>query len=157
MKNKKILNICLLTVALITLFTFVLPIKKFEFVGDEVGFITVMFYLLNGVLIVSLTALIIVAIINLFKDDYKFIKLMEIMAIIGFTVVFLMLIIFACTASVKISVGYLLVGIEMFICSNFSQMVRLVSSVGEIKDNFNYGVKNLNQSIKTRPEKNSEN
>ena len=58
MKNKKILNICLLTVALITLFTFVLPIKKFEFVGDEVGFITVKKKNLKKFLFVNINELI---------------------------------------------------------------------------------------------------
>ena len=155
MKNKKVLNICLLTVALLALFTFVLPIKKFEFSGEQVGFITVMFYFLNGVLIVCLTALITMAIINLFKDDYKLVKLMEIMAMVGFSMVFLMLVIFACSVSAKINVGYLLVAIEVFICANFSQMVRLTCSVGEIKENLTHTTKNLDVKSDNKETKNN--
>lgn len=136
MRNKKVLNICLLTFGLLALFTFILPISKFEFVGEKSGFIKVMFYLLNSIMIVALVALVVFSIINLFKDNYQFVKVMEVMALIGLIMVFVVLLIFACSSHVKINIGYLLVALEMFACANFSQMARLVSSSKEIKCSF---------------------
>ena len=136
MKNKKVLNICLLTFALISLFTFILPFGKFEFYGSEMGAIKVMFYILNAVLVVSLVALIVFALINLFQDDYKFVKVMEVMALLGFFMVFIITIIFAATPYAKINLGYLFVAIEMFACANFSQIARLVGYSSEIKSSF---------------------
>lgn len=128
MKDKKILNICLLTFGLVSLITFILPLKKFEFLQSESGFVKVMFYVLNAVLIVALITLIVLAIVNLFQDDYAFVKIMEAMALTGFSVVFLCLLIFAVSSVSKINVGYLLVAIEMFFTANFSQMARLIGS-----------------------------
>lgn len=133
MKNKKVLNICLLTFGLLALFTFILPIKKYEFAFEENNFVNVIFYLFNAIMIVSLLALVVMAIINLFKDNYALVKLMEIMALVGVVMMFLVLLIFACSSYVRINVGYLLVALEMFACANFSQVARLISSGAEIK------------------------
>lgn len=135
MKNKKILNICLLTFGLITLITFILPIKKFEFVGQEHTFINVMFYLFNSIMVLMLVLLIVFSIINLFKDNYTFVKIMEMAALVGFLMNFVVLLIFACSSACRVCVGYLIVSIEMFICANFSQMARLFSSSKEMKEN----------------------
>ncbi|MBQ2864022.1 MAG: hypothetical protein IJE91_00990 [Clostridia bacterium] len=136
MRNKKILNICLLSFGLLTLFTFILPISKFAFVGEESGFIKVMFYLFNSILILSLVALVVFAIINLFQDNYKYVKVMEIMALLGLIMVFMVVLIFACSSYAQIKIGYLLVALEMFACANFSQMARLINSSKEFKSGF---------------------
>lgn len=128
MKDKKILNICLLSFAMVALITFILPLKKFELSVNDTAFLKVMFYVLNAILIVSLVTLIVVAIFNLFKDCYKLVKLMETMALVGFASVFLVLLMFASSGLSHICVGYLLVCVEMFFCANFSQMFRLVNS-----------------------------
>ena len=133
MRNKKILNICLLTFALITLITFILPIKKFGLGENDAGFVRVMFYLLNAIMIMAVVALIVMSIVNLFKDDYTKVKLMELMALLGFMMNFLVLLIFACSNGSQIYIGYLLVSIEIFVCCNFSQMSRLMSMGKEIQ------------------------
>jgi hypothetical protein len=107
MKNKKVLNICLLTFSLLALFTFILPISKFEFVTNNMGFVRVMFYILNAVLVVSLVAVVVFALINLFQDNYKFVKVMEVMALVGFFMVFIITLIFVATHYEKINIGYL--------------------------------------------------
>lgn len=133
MRNKKILNICLLTFALITLITFILPIKKFGLGENDAGFVRVMFYLLNAIMIVAVVALIVMSIVNLFKDNYTKVKLMEFMALLGFMMNFLVLLIFACSNGSQIYIGYLLVSIEIFVCCNFSQMSRLMSMGKELQ------------------------
>lgn len=133
MRNKKILNICLLTFALITLITFILPIKKFGLGENDAGFVRVMFYLLNAIMIMAVVALIVMSIVNLFKDNYTKVKLMELMALLGFMMNFLVLLIFACSNGSQIYIGYLLVSIEIFVCCNFSQMSRLMSMGKEIQ------------------------
>ena len=133
MKNKKILNICLLTFGLITLITFILPFEKFRVLTENSTFVTVMFYILNGIMIMVLALLIILSIINLFKDDYSSVKLLEIFALIGIIMVFITLIIFGSIKGAFISVGYIVVALEMFVCANFSQMARLFSSGDNIK------------------------
>ena len=133
MRNKKILNICLLTFALITLITFILPIKKFGLGDNDAGFVRVMFYLLNAIMIMAVVALIVMSIVNLFKDNYTKVKLMELMALLGFMMNFLVLLIFACTNGSQIYIGYLLVSIEIFVCCNFSQMSRLMSMGKELQ------------------------
>lgn len=133
MRNKKILNICLLTFALITLITFILPIKKFGLGENDAGFVRVMFYLLNAIMIVAVVALIVMSIVNLFKDNYTKVKLMEFMALLGFMMNFLVLLIFACSNGSQIYIGYLLVSIEIFACCNFSQMSRLMSMGKELQ------------------------
>lgn len=132
MRNKKILNICLLTFALITLITFILPIKKFGLGENDAGFVRVMFYLLNAIMIMAVVALIVMSIVNLFKDNYTKVKLMEFMALLGFMMNFLVLLIFACSNGSQIYIGYLLVSIEIFVCCNFSQMSRLMSMGKEL-------------------------
>lgn len=133
MRNKKILNICLLTFALITLITFILPIKKFGLGDNDAGFVRVMFYLLNAIMIMAVVALIVMSIVNLFKDNYTKVKLMELMALLGFMMNFLVLLIFACSNGSQIYIGYLLVSIEIFVCCNFSQMSRLMSMGKELQ------------------------
>lgn len=133
MRNKKILNICLLTFALITLITFILPIKKFGLGENDAGFVRVMFYLLNAIMIMAVVALIVMSIVNLFKDNYTKVKLMELMALLGFMMNFLVLLIFACSNGSQIYIGYLLVSIEIFVCCNFSQMSRLMSMGKELQ------------------------
>ena len=133
MRNKKILNICLLTFALITLITFILPIKKFGLRENDAGFVRVMFYLLNAIMIMAVVALIVMSIVNLFKDNYTKVKLMELMALLGFMMNFLVLLIFACSNGSQIYIGYLLVSIEIFVCCNFSQMSRLMSMGKELQ------------------------
>lgn len=155
MKNKKILNICLLTFGLLTLITFILPIKKFEFLGEKIAFVNVMFYLLNSIMLLALVSLIVFAIINLFKDNYNLIKLMEGMALIGFVMVFILLLIFSCSTAYRINLGYLLVAIEMLVCANFSQMSRLLSSGKEMKENLRTVLpKPINVSKKNKKQKN---
>ena len=133
MRNKKILNICLLTFALITLITFILPIKKFGLGENDAGFVIVMFYLLNAIMIMAVVALNVMSIVNLFKDNYTKVKLMELMALLGFMMNFLVLLIFACSNGSQIYIGYLLVSIEIFVCCNFSQMSRLMSMGKELQ------------------------
>lgn len=133
MRNKKILNICLLTFALITLITFILPIKKFGLGENDAGFVRVMFYLLNAIMIMAVVALIVMSIVNLFKDNYTKVKLMEFMALLGFMMNFLVLLIFACSNGSQIYIGYLLVSIEIFVCCNFSLMSRLMSMGKELQ------------------------
>lgn len=161
MRNKKVLNIWLLSFGLLALFTFILPISKFKFVGEESGFVKVMFYLLNSVLILSLVALVVFAIINLFQDNYKFVKVMEIMALLGLIMVFMIILIFACSSYAQISIGYLLVALEMFACANFSQIARLINSSKELKTNFapkkccnktNANKNNNQQNAEAKPE-----
>ena len=67
MRNKKILNICLLTFALITLITFILPIKKFGLGENDAGFVRVMFYLLNAIMIMAVVALIVMSFLWLIR------------------------------------------------------------------------------------------
>ena len=71
MKNKKILNICLLTFALISLITFILPIKKFEALLGGSTAINIVFYVCSAILIISVSAIIVFAIINLSKKADK--------------------------------------------------------------------------------------
>lgn len=125
MKNKKILNICLLTFALISLITFILPIKKFEFLLSSSTAVNVVFYICNTILVISLTAIIVFAIINLFKDNYNFVLLMEALSLVSFIMVFIVVMLFACLYDFKIGLGYILVSIEVFFLANFSQMARL--------------------------------
>ncbi len=134
MKNKKVLNICLLSLSLLTLFTFILPISKFEFALEKIGFVAVMFYVLNSVLVLSMVALVVFALINLFQDNYKFVKIMEVCSIVGFLVVFICMLIFACAPYANIKIGYLLVCLESFACANFSQIARLVGYSSEMKN-----------------------
>lgn len=137
MKDKKILNICLLTFGLVSLITFILPLQKFEFMLEEKSFVKVMFYIFNAVLVVALVSLIVLAIINLFKDNYQFVKIMEALALLGFVMVFLILLIFSTNIEAKIDVGYLLVAIEMFFTANFSQMARLTCVGKQLKNQLN--------------------
>ena len=128
MKDKKILNICLLSFGLIALITFILPLKKYTVSSNDSGFLKVMFYVLNAVLVISLITLIVLSIFNLFKDCYKAVKVMETMALVGFAAVFLVMLMFASSSISSISIGYILVCVEMFFCANFSQMFRLFST-----------------------------
>lgn len=125
MKNKKILNICLLTFALISLITFILPLKKFENLLSSSTAVNVVFYICNAILVISVASIIVFAIINLFKDNYNFVLLMEALSLLSFTMVFITIMLFACLYDFRISLGYILVGIEVFFLSNFSQMARL--------------------------------
>ena len=141
----------MLTFGLVSLITFILPLKKFEFFQNENGFVKVMFYVLNAVLIVALITLIVFAIINLFQDDYAYVKFMEVMALVGFSVVFLCLLIFAVSSVSKISLGYLLVVIEMFFTANFSQISRLLGVSFQGKKNVKTK-KEENQCLETKNE-----
>lgn len=134
MRNKKILNICLLTFGLLTLITFILPIKKFTLGESGGNFVKVMFYLLNAIMLASIVVVIVMSIINLFKDNYTKVKFMEMMAMLGFVMVYLVLLIFACSRDCQIYIGYLLVSIEIFVCANFSQMTRFVNMGSQLKD-----------------------
>ena len=137
MKDKKILNICLLTLALVALITFILPIKKIDFNLQTEAWVNVIFYATSIILICALVAIIVFAIINLFKDNYSLVLIMEVMALISIVMVVSNLIIFAAIFNAKICLGYILISIEVFVLANFSQMARLVIKRCDIKHGFN--------------------
>lgn len=150
MKNKKILNICLLTFALMSLITFIIPLSKFSAELNEKMIINIMFYLTNGIMIACVLTIIVLSIINLFKDNYTFVMIMEALSLISVTLVFINLVMFAALFNFAINIGYILVAIEVFLLANFSQMARLVGNRKNMAANINTKFK---KKQKKEPEK----
>lgn len=131
MKNKKILNVCLLALSITTLITFLLPFSSLS--GNYSVLTRIVYYLTNSIMVLCLSISVIITIMNLFKDNYKNLKLVETFILTSFSMVFINLILFASNNNVTINLGYILVCVQMFIASLLSQIVRLIASKTEIK------------------------
>ena len=128
MKNKKVLNISILLLSLLTLvaeiFLFAFP----AFAPSTAVILKVIFWLLNSVALIVLVANIIVCLIALFLNDYVCSKLNETAALAFLCISFIITLIFAGTGN-ALTFGYIVVLILAFVTSNISQIARLINSI----------------------------
>lgn len=128
MKNKKDLNIWLLVISLITVITILLPFAKtLEIADDLTLWIKIVFYGTISVFIACLTLISVISLTCLIKDKYQPIKFIEFFVLLGFLMVFINVVTFACS-DFKLTPGYAVMALEAFIMSAFSQSGRLFTA-----------------------------
>lgn len=128
MKNKKDLNIWLLVLSLITIITILLPFAKTLEIPEDLSlWIKIVFFGTIAVFIACLTLVSIISLACLIKDTYRPIKFIEFFVLLGFLMVFINIITFACS-DFKLTAGYAVMALEAFIISAFSQSGRLFAA-----------------------------
>lgn len=128
MERKKDLNIWLLVLSLITIITILLPFAKTLTISEDLSlWIKIVFYGTIAVFIICLAIIAIVALLSLIKDQYRPIKFIEFCVLLGFFMVFVNIIVFACCGQ-KLTPGYAVMALEAFLMSAFSQSGRLFSA-----------------------------
>lgn len=127
MKNKKLLNIFVL---LLTLVTFVIDILLFAFPAynaDTSTFLKVIFWIFNSLALVCMVLTILVTLISLFADDYSASKIVEALSLVTFILSFINLFSFGLT-KFSLSFGYIAVCLVTFVTASLGQLYRLISS-----------------------------
>lgn len=128
MERKKDLNIWLLVLSLITIITILLPFAKTLTIPEDLSlWIKIVFYGTIAVFIACLAIIAIVALLCLIKDQYRPIKFIEFCVLLGFFMVFINIIVFACCGQ-KLTPGYAVMALEAFLMSAFSQSGRLFAA-----------------------------
>ena len=128
MKNKKLLNIYLLSFALIALITFILPITKIDTNSVESLFVTIVYYITNILIVISLVLVISIAIINLLADNYEGVKYMEALSFIALIMASINVIIYSSNLFYALSWGYTLFIIELFVLNSLNRLVKIIKS-----------------------------
>jgi len=128
MKNKKDLNIWLLVISLITVITILLPFAKTLQISDDLTlWIKIIFYGTISIFIGCLVLIAVISLICLIKDKYQPIKFIEFFVLLGFLMIFINIVTFACS-DFKLTPGYAIMALEAFIMASFSQSGRLLSA-----------------------------
>lgn len=135
MKNKKLLNIFILLLSLVTLIGDILLFAFLPYKETTSQFLVVMFWIFNSLALVSLVIAILLTLISLFMDDYVASKMIETFVLFAFIMSFVNVLIFAMSKH-TLSFGYIIVCILAFLTSSISQILRLVSSFKDWKSNF---------------------
>lgn len=140
MKNKKLLNIFILLLSLVTLVAEILLFAFPAYNAETHKLLVVIFWILNTFAMISLVATIIVTLISLFMDDYVCSKMVETFALISFIMVLANLIIFS-MSRYTLSFGYIAVCILAFLNATISQILRLIAAIPTWKTSFKELVK----------------
>lgn len=115
MKNKKLLNFYMLTIALLSFISFLLPLTQIDPASNGGVAITIVYYTLNSIMCLSLVLVIVIALINMFKDNYEMLGVMKALALIAFLMVFVVLFVFATSLNYALGWGYILIAFEVFL------------------------------------------
>lgn len=140
MKNKKVLNILILLLSLVTFVTDILLFAFPAYEADASKFLVVVFWILNSIALISMIATILITLISLFMDDYVASKTIETFALVTFVMTLITVITFAMSHD-TLSFGYVLVCLFAFLTANISQIARLVASFPTWKGNLSSLVK----------------
>jgi hypothetical protein len=136
MKDKKLLNIYMLIFSLVALITYILPFDKLQLLGGIGLTLKIIYYATSVILALSLLLIIILTLINLFKDVYINLKLVEALTLLAFLMVISNVLIYAGNINYYLGWGYILVAIEVIVLTMFSQFVRIINAIPEFKTNF---------------------
>lgn len=148
MKNKKLLNVYLLTLALVALITFILPIDKIDVNSASTLIVRIAYYAASTIMVIALVLIIALAIVNMFADNYEGVRFMQVFAFIAFFVVFANSFIYAGGLLYALSWGYLLLMLELFCLTSFNQFVKIIKTLKGTKGYF----KTLSQVFKSEQE-----
>lgn len=127
MKNKKLLNIFILLLSLVTLITNVLLFAFPAYGANTSTLFVVLFWVFDALTLVCLLASILITLIALFMDDYICSKMTEAFVLVAFATALINTIIFALSKN-SLTFLYALVVILTFVTANISQVLRLLSS-----------------------------
>ena len=128
MKNKKLLNIFVL---LLTLLTFVIDILLFAFPAYSANASTllkILFWVFNSFALLTMVVTVLITLISLFADDYSASKIVESLAMLNFILLFIILLSFGLTQQ-DLSFGYISVCVISFVTASLGQLYRLSSSI----------------------------
>lgn len=148
MKNKKLLNVYLLTLSLVSLITFILPIDKIDANSASTLLIRIAYYTTATIMVISLVLIIALAIVNMFADNYEGVRFMQVFAFVAFLVVFANSFIYAGGLLYALSWGYLLLMFELFCLTFLNQFVKIIKTLKGTKSYF----KKLSQVFKEEHE-----
>lgn len=140
MKNKKLLNIFILLLSLLTLIADILLFAFLPYKADTNQFLIVLFWIFNSLTLVSLVISILLTLISLFMDDYVASKMVETFVLVAFIMSFINVLIFAMSKQ-TLSFAYILVCVLAFLTSSISQILRLIASFKDWGKNFKALVK----------------
>lgn len=128
MKNKKLLNICILLFSLVTLVAEILLFAFPAYSADTTTLLRVIFWILNSIAMILVVGTIIVTLISLFMNDYICSKIVETSSLLILALSFIITLIFASTGY-TLSFGYIVVVLLSFVTANISQIVRLLTAI----------------------------
>lgn len=127
MKNKKLLNISILLLSLLTLITDILLFAFPAYGANTLTIFKILFWTFNSLTLVTLLGAILITLIALFMDDYICSKMTEAFVLVSFATTLINAIIFALSGN-SLTFLYALVIILTFVTTNISQSARLLSS-----------------------------
>lgn len=132
MSNKKCISTYLLVSALICLLTLVVPFTKVGFVGTASTALKVFYYILLVLYIIFVSLIIIIGIFNLFKGEFEFSALQEILAYSALLCNTLTIIIYAPVLESGLSVGYSVLTFETFLMASLNSILNLAKNMPKV-------------------------
>lgn len=136
MESKKCISTYLLVSALICLLTLVVPFTEVGFIGVHSTVLKVFYYILTVLYIVFVSLIIIIGIFNLFKGEFEFSVLQEILAYSALLCVVITTIIYAPIIESGLSVGYSILTFETFLMACFNTIFKLIKNMPKILNYF---------------------
>ncbi len=155
MKNKKLLNIFILLLSLLTLITNILLFAFPAYGANTSTLFIILFWIFNSLTLICLLASILITLIALFMDDYICSKMTEAFVLVSFATTLINTIIFALSGN-SLTFLYALVIILTFVTANISQVLRLLSSAKTWGADFKALVKTHKSQNKDETEENTE-
>lgn len=128
MKNKKLINLYLLTLSLIALITFILPLEKINPASIKNLAITIVYYTASIIMLICLVLIILISIINLFQNNYEANKFSLSFSFIAFIMTLIIVIIYATNLNIALSWGSIILIGEIFLLYSFNRIVKTANS-----------------------------
>lgn len=155
MKNKKLLNIFILLLSLVTLITNVLLFAFPAYGANTSTLFIILFWVFDSLTLVCLLASILITLVALFMDDYICSKMTEAFVLVAFATTLINTIIFALSGN-SLTFLYALVVILTFVTANISQALRLLASSKTWGSDFKALIKTHKPQNKEIAEENTE-
>lgn len=132
-KNKKVINLYKLTISLIAILTYVMPISKVFYDSGKSVYIEVVFNTLNILMLICLIAVVIMAVYNLFKDSYNNLKIINALSFLSLILVSVNLSIYSLNLFYALSAGYIILFYEIVLLNAITQINGFIWSYKSIK------------------------
>lgn len=126
MYNKKCINTFLLILALVGLITLIIPFMNVCSISEYNLVVKIFYYIFIVIFALCDILIIILGIINLFKNNFKLTPIQEMLSYIALISLLLNTLIVLPIKNVSVSVGYSIVLLETFVMACFNEIFKLI-------------------------------
>lgn len=134
--NKKVINLYQLTISLIAILTYVMPINKVYYDSGKSATIGTVFVVLNILMLICLLTIVAIAVYNLFKDNYNNLKIINSLSFMSLLFVSVNLSVYSLNLFYALSGSYIILFYELILLNVITQINGFIWSYKSIKKEF---------------------